>query len=143
MFTRYEAKQYAKQFVQKFDDDIIKANMVGSWVRDPKKHAYVSDVDLLCVSKRKLYHGAPLDIWFVDEDQWEAAALYLSIGQTNIKFSARAKWRKLKFTYKGLFKRGRLPKLVTTSAEEICKLLEVEMPESARKVIYEKHGRIK
>jgi DNA polymerase/3'-5' exonuclease PolX len=107
MFTRYAAKQYAKDFVKEFDDDIIRANMVGSWVRDPKKHRYVSDVDLLCISKRKLYHGQPLDIWFVTENQWEAAALYLSIGQRNIKFSARAKWRKMKFTYKGLFMRGR------------------------------------
>ena len=143
MFTRYAAKQYAKNFVEEFDDDIIRANMVGSWVRDPKKHRYVSDVDLLCVSKRKLYHGQPLDIWFVTEEQWESAALYLSIGQRNIKFSARAKWRKMKFTYKGLFKRGRVEKLITTDAKEICNLIEVEMPEYARKVIYQEYGRIK
>ena len=64
MFTRYQAKTKAKEFISRFAEDIIRANMVGSWVRDPKKHKWVSDVDLLCVSKRKLYHGPPLDIWF-------------------------------------------------------------------------------
>jgi len=143
MFTRYAAKQYAKEFVKRFDDDIIRANMVGSWVRDPKKHRYVSDVDLVCVSKRKLYHGHPLDIWFVTPEQWGSALLYLSIGQLNIRFSTRAKWRKLKFTYKGLFKRGRIEKLITTDPAEICRLIEVEMPEFARKTIYDDYGKIK
>lgn len=143
MLTRYQAKKHAQEFIEKFDDDILRANMVGSWVRDPKKHRYVSDVDMVCVSKRKLYHGAPYDIWFVDENQWQAALLYLSIGQTNIKFSARAKWRKMKFTYKGLFKRGRVEKLITTDAKRICELIEVEMPESAQRVIYQEYGRLK
>lgn len=143
MFTRWEAKKQAKEFVKQFDDDIIQANMVGSWVRDPKKHYHVSDIDLLCISKRKIYHGPPLDIWFCEPEEWDCGLLYLSIGQLNIKMSARAKWRGMKFTRKGLFKRGRIEKLITRDPEKICKLVEMEMPRFAKKTIYEGYGRIK
>jgi DNA polymerase/3'-5' exonuclease PolX len=143
MLTRYEAKKEAREFIKRFDDDIIRANMVGSWVRDPKKHYHVSDIDMLCISKRKIYHGPPLDIWFCTEDEWKCALLYLSIGQLNIKMSARAKWRGYKFTWRGLFKRNRLETLITRDPEEICKLIEMEMPRFAKKTIYEEYGRLK
>jgi DNA polymerase/3'-5' exonuclease PolX len=143
MFTRCQAKSQAKEFISRFSEDIVQANMVGSWVRDPKKHKWVSDIDLLCVSKRKIYHGPPLDIWFCKEDQWEAALLYLSVGQLNITMSARAKWRGYKFTWRGLFKRGRVEKLITTDPEEICEIIEYPMPRFAKKTIYENYGRLK
>ena len=142
-FSRYEAKTYAKKFVNQFDHLIEQANLVGSWVRDPKKHKYVSDIDLVCISKKKIYHGPPLDIWFCEKDEWEAALLYLSIGQLNIKLAARAKWQGYKLNYRGLFKRDRLETVVSKDPQEICKIIEMEMPVFAQKTIYEDYGRLK
>jgi hypothetical protein len=133
----------AEQFVKDFDDVILKANLVGSLVRDPKKHFYVSDIDILVIVRHKIYHGPPLNLFYTTEKEWEAAALYLTMGMAVIQWNWAAIHRKLKFTRHGLFKRKRIPELITTSADEICNILDKPMPKWSRQVLKSGEGRLK
>jgi DNA polymerase/3'-5' exonuclease PolX len=143
MLRRGIAIKKAKKFVEDFDDVLIKANLVGSLVRDAKKHFYVGDIDILIISKHNIYHGPPLNLFYTTEEQWEAAILYLSMGMSVIQWNWAAIHRKLKFTRHGLFTRKRIPQLVSTSAEEICEILGQPMPRWTYQVLYKGEGRLK
>lgn len=143
MIRRHNAIKQAKRFVEEWDDVILKANLVGSLVRDPRKHNYVNDIDIAIISTRKIYHGPPLNLFYTTEEEWESCMLHFSIGMKIIQLKQSALYRGMKFTARGLFKRKRIPELITTSADKICELIEVPMPFHAKQVLKKGNGRLK
>jgi len=134
---RYDAIQMAKKFVSDFDHLLLKANLVGSLVRD---HLEVSDVDILIISKKNIYHGPPLNLFHSSELEWESGVLHWAIGKAIIQYKARAKALKYKLTQHGLFK-GQ--KLVTTNARQICSLLRMPVPNPVTNVLERGVGKLK
>jgi len=135
--NRYDALQMAETFIKRFDADLIRANLVGSFVR---KHPEVNDVDILVISKRKFYHGPPLNIFYTTEQDWSNAIMHWSIGKAIIQYKARAKALNYKLSVHGLY-RGH--KLVASDAREICKLLRKPFPSVADEVLDEGFGKLK
>jgi len=143
MIRRHSAIKQAKKFIQEFNNVILRANLVGSLVRDPKKHNYVNDIDIAVITTQKIYHGPPLNLFYTNEEEWEACLLHFSIGMKIIQLKRAALYRGMKFTAHGLFIRKRIPKLITTDANEICELIETPMPFHAKQVLGKGVGRLK
>lgn len=143
MLRRTNAIKRAKKFLEEFDDVILQANLVGSLVRDPRKHNYVNDIDIAVITTGKIYHGPPLNLFYTTEEEWEACLLHFSIGMKIIQLKRAALCRNMKFTPHGLFKRKRVPELITTSADKICELIDIPMPFHAKQVLKRGAGRLK
>jgi hypothetical protein len=85
---RFQAREMAEDFLKRFDPLIIRANLVGSYVRD---HDYLNDVDILLISQRKICHGPPLNLFYTTEQDWSNAVMHWSIGKAIIQYKSRAK----------------------------------------------------
>lgn len=143
MLARHVALRKAEQFTKDFDHLLIRANLVGSLVRDPNRHRYVSDIDILVIVRQKIYHGPPLNLFYSTEEEWESGVLHWAIGKAVIQLKQRAESINLKFTQHGLFTRKRIPELLTTSANEICQRLGVPLPHPAYMVLEKGLGKLK
>lgn len=96
MIRRHSAIKQAKKFIEEFNDIILRANLVGSLVRDPKKHNYVNDIDIAVISTQKIYHGPPLNLFYTNEEEWEACLLHFSIGMKIVQLKRAALYRDMK-----------------------------------------------
>ena len=135
--NRYEAVNMAEDFIRRFDPLIIRANFVGSFVRD---HPTVNDVDILLICKRKICHGPPLNLFYTTELDWSNAIMHWAIGKAIIQYKIRAKSFGYKLSVHGLY-RGN--KLIASDAREICNLLKKPFPPVAAKVLDTGFGKLK
>lgn len=125
-----KAKEIAQEFVNAHDQKLVRANLVGSYVRN---HADLGDVDLLLITKKgKIPHQRPLNLFYTDEDSWEAAVLHWSVGKAIIHLKSAAGRRGYKLNRDGLWSGN---KLITSKANEICERIGVKIPEPVKGVL--------
>ena len=129
MMSRHDALAAGRAWVEAHADQLERAAIVGSVLRD---HPTCKDVDVLAVPKAGVKPVAlpPVNLFLTTHEGWEASVLQYAPGMATIGIRAKAKAKGYRLNQYGLY-RGEM--LVASGADEICRLAGVPLPVPVRR----------